>query len=157
MSMRRTFENCCGPVSSACQQGFSLVEVLVALLVLAIGLLGMAGLQTRGVSTNYSALQRSQATLYAYDIVERMRANRETARKSSWPYQIDSAEEEVSTSLPSLVQQDLNGWLGAVDDLPEGEGAVTMENLGSGRVKATIEVRWSEKGDQQQITVETLI
>lgn len=155
--MKRMHAKSFGQFFVGCQQGFSLVEVLVALLVLAIGLLGMAGLQTRGVSTNFSALQRSQAILYAHDIVERMRANRDTARQASWPYQIDSASDEVSTSLPALVQADLNGWLAAVDDLPDGEGAITMQNLGSGRVKATIQVRWDEKGDQQQITVETLL
>ncbi|MEZ4600195.1 MAG: type IV pilus modification protein PilV [Syntrophotaleaceae bacterium] len=143
--------------SAGSQRGFSLVEVLVALLILAVGLLGLAGLQNRGVSTNYSALQRSQATLYAYDIVERMRANRETARQSSWPYQMDSEAGPVSSSLPALVQDDLNGWLAALQDLPEGQGAITMENLGSGRVKVTIQVRWNEKGDQQQITIETII
>lgn len=140
---------------SACCQGFSLVEVLVALLVLAIGLLGLAGLQARGVSTNYSALQRSQATLYAHDIVERMRANRETARLSSWPYQINFGAEPSSSD--SLALQDMNEWLAAIGDLPQGEGAIAMTNLGGGRVKATIRIRWNEKGDQQLITVETIL
>ncbi|ABA89397.1 type IV pilus minor pilin PilV [Syntrophotalea carbinolica DSM 2380] len=136
--------------------GFSLIEVLVALLILSIGLIGLAGVQTRGVTTNYSALQRSQATLYAYDIVERMRANRETARLSSWPYEIDFGN-TPDGGLPTLVQQDLTGWLGSVDDLPNGEGAITMTNLGNGRIRATIQVRWDEKGDPQLITVETIL
>ncbi|MFQ5760266.1 MAG: type IV pilus modification protein PilV [Acidiferrobacterales bacterium] len=55
--------------------GFSLIEVLVALLVLSIGLLGLAGLQTLGLKFNTQSYQRTQAVLNAYDIVDRIRAN----------------------------------------------------------------------------------
>jgi len=57
--------------------GFTLIEVLIALLVLSIGLLGLAFLQGQGVKFNTDAYNRSQATLLAYDIMERMRANRD--------------------------------------------------------------------------------
>jgi len=57
-------------------RGFSLIEVLVALLVLSIGLLGLAALQVQGLRFNHDALVRTQATNLAYDIVDRMRANR---------------------------------------------------------------------------------
>lgn len=56
-------------------QGFTLIELLVAVVVLAIGLLGMAGLQTTGLSTNQSAYYRTQATNAISDIIDRMRAN----------------------------------------------------------------------------------
>lgn len=56
-------------------RGFSLMEVLVALLVLAIGLLGLAALQARGVKFNHDAYLRSQATYLAYEIIDLMRAN----------------------------------------------------------------------------------
>lgn len=55
--------------------GFTLIEVMVALVILAVGLLGMASLMTRSQQSNESAYSRSQATLLAYDIIERMRAN----------------------------------------------------------------------------------
>ncbi len=57
------------------QRGFSLIEVMVALLVLAIGLLGLAGLQTLGLKFNTQSYQRTQAVLNAYDIIDRIRAN----------------------------------------------------------------------------------
>lgn len=60
------------------QTGFSLVEVLVAMLVLAIGLLGLAALQTQGVRFNHDAYVRTNATTLAYDIVDKMRLNRTT-------------------------------------------------------------------------------
>lgn len=55
--------------------GFSLIEVLIALFVFAIGILTVAGLQIVSKRTNYEAIQRTTATYLAYDILERMRAN----------------------------------------------------------------------------------
>ena len=55
--------------------GFSLIEVLVALFVLSIGLLGLAALQATGLRLNHQSYQRTQATLNTYDIIDRMRAN----------------------------------------------------------------------------------
>lgn len=57
------------------QQGVSMIEVLVALLVLSIGLIGVAALQTSGVQGNYLAYQYTQATTLAQNLAERMRAN----------------------------------------------------------------------------------
>ncbi len=56
-------------------RGFTLIEVLVTLVVLAIGLLGLAGLQASSLKHNNNAYQRTQATFLAYDILDRMRAN----------------------------------------------------------------------------------
>ena len=61
-------------------QGFTLVEALIALLVLSIGLLGVAALQLIALQNNNNAMFRSQATYLAYDIADRMRANRDQAR-----------------------------------------------------------------------------
>jgi type IV pilus assembly protein PilV len=55
--------------------GFSLIEVLVALIILSVGLLGIAGLQATSKRTSYEALQRTTATMLARDISERMRTN----------------------------------------------------------------------------------
>lgn len=55
--------------------GFSLLEVLIALLVLSIGLLGLAALQTTGLKFNQQSYQRTQATLLSYEILDRIRAN----------------------------------------------------------------------------------
>jgi type IV pilus assembly protein PilV len=55
--------------------GFSLIEVLVALFVLSIGLLGLAALQTTGLRFNHQSYQRTQVTMLSYDIIDRIRAN----------------------------------------------------------------------------------
>src|SRR5262249_56408603 len=63
------------PSRSRRARGFTLIEALVALLVLSIGLLGVAALQLTSLRSNPSSSFRSQATLLAYDVVDRMRAN----------------------------------------------------------------------------------
>lgn len=55
--------------------GFTMIEVLIALIVLSVGLLGLAGLQSAGLRFNQSAAMRSQATQLAYDMADRMRSN----------------------------------------------------------------------------------
>jgi type IV pilus modification protein PilV len=57
------------------QRGFNMVEVLVALVILAFGLLGIAGLQIAGVKGTQSSYYRSQATVFMNDMAERMYAN----------------------------------------------------------------------------------
>jgi len=52
-----------------------LVEALVALVVLSIGLLGIAGLQITSLKANHGSATRTQAVYLAYDIIDRMRAN----------------------------------------------------------------------------------
>lgn len=56
-------------------RGFSLIEVLVALLIFSIGLIGLAGLMVVSVKVNHSAFQRSQASFLAQAMSDRMRAN----------------------------------------------------------------------------------
>lgn len=62
------------------QQGFSLVEVLVAFLVLMIGILGVGLLEGTAKRGTFDALQRSLATTIADDVIERMRSNVEAVR-----------------------------------------------------------------------------
>lgn len=55
--------------------GFSLIEVLVALLVFSIGLIGLAGLMVMSSQANHGAFVRTQATFLAHNLADRMRAN----------------------------------------------------------------------------------
>ena len=55
--------------------GFTMIEVLITIVVVSIGLLGLAGLQISGLRANMSSEDRSKATLLASDIAERMRTN----------------------------------------------------------------------------------
>ncbi len=66
------------------QRGFSLIEVLVALVVLAIGLLGLASLQMMSIKFNSDSYLRTQATTLAYDIADRMRVNSAATRAGNY-------------------------------------------------------------------------
>lgn len=55
--------------------GFSMVEILVTLIVLSIGLLGLAAMQANSMQNTHGAYLRTQATYLAYDMLDRMRAN----------------------------------------------------------------------------------
>lgn len=57
------------------EAGFTLTEVIVAVLILSIGLLGMVGLQTQAVKQTYGAEKRSLATLHANTVAENYRVN----------------------------------------------------------------------------------
>lgn len=57
------------------QRGFSLIELLVALIVFSIGLLAIAGLQTVSKAANFEAIQRTAASQIAYGLLEEMRVN----------------------------------------------------------------------------------
>ncbi len=61
------------------ENGFTLIEVLVTLLILSIGLLGLAGLQGQSLLTNNQAYVRSTATALSNDIIHRMRTSRASA------------------------------------------------------------------------------
>ena len=56
-------------------QGFTLLEVLIAMLIFAIGMLGLAGMQGIALKDNNDAYMRSQAVFFAYDMGDRVRAN----------------------------------------------------------------------------------
>jgi len=136
-------------------EGFTLVEVMVALVILSVGLLGLAGLQARGLSSSTDASLRSQATLYIYDMAERMRTNREAAISSTQPYEIDFGD-SPSASLPSLVKADLQSWLDQLATLPKGQGAVAIDKIAAG-MAVTISVRYREKGSLQTVNVDTML
>jgi len=67
------------PLSPQRQTGFTMIEVLVSLLIIVLGLLGLAGLQTRMQQAEFESYQRAQALVLLYDIVDRINYNRATA------------------------------------------------------------------------------
>jgi type IV pilus assembly protein PilV len=109
--------------------GFTLLEVLVALLVLSVGLLGIAGLQLTSLRSNHSAYLRSQATILAYDILDRMRANRAQAQSGGYNATIDDAKDLPSTDDDSSqAAADLNSWGTDVLALPGAKASVSVDS-----------------------------
>lgn len=118
------------------ENGFTLIEVLVAVVVLSIGLLGLAGLQANGMRQNHSSLLRSQATFLAYDIADRIRANRQDALDNN-AYNIAAG---ASPSSSGIAQADLTEWKAELlSKLPLGDGSVARAGA-----LFTITVTWDD-------------
>lgn len=151
-------------------RGVSMLEVLIALFVLSIGLLGVAALQTIGYKLNHQSYERTQATFQAYDIIDRMRANR-----SSGGGAINSAYDDVSlgskpgstdciatTCAPGvLAEYDIRTWNTANERLlSAGQGAIcrgTFDadlNCTVSGAMYRVGLRWKEGEEDMQLVVE---
>lgn len=120
--------------------GFSIMEVLIALIVLAIGLLGLAALQAQGLRFNQDAYIRSQATSLAYDILDRMRANRDNAADYVRvpPDPGLACDPSVAT-----VDMDLSCWFDALEAALPGADAIIQNNGVANYFDITI--RWADR------------
>jgi type IV pilus assembly protein PilV len=114
--------------------GFTLLEVLIAVLILSIGLLGIAGLQAKGLQFNHSAYLRTQATFLAYDIADRMRANMVGVTAGNYNAGAANADAQCITagsalcSTSDMAGHDLSEWNAALASaLPGGNGIVCID------------------------------
>ncbi len=142
------------------QSGFTLLEVLIALLILSIGLLGLAALQTVGMRSNQMAVMRTQVSHIGYDITDRMRANPVGVTNGDY---VIAVTDSNPTSLPDplcdaripgtdapcntaeMAIFDLNQWLTAVEEgLPGGDAEITYDAITDVH---TITVYWNEARD----------
>ena len=119
-------------ISKKLQHGTTLIEVLVSLLILAFGLLGMAGLQTVSLRNNQSAYFRTQATMFANDMVERMRANIIAVDSGGYDDVVGTATPaclSVAGCTPTqMAAQDVDEWEDAViAALPSGTSVVCLD------------------------------
>lgn len=137
--------------------GFTLMEVLVALFVLSVGLLGLAGLQTFGMKYNQQSYQRTQAIYQAYDIIDRIRAN--PAGKTAGNYDtvaagsIPTITTDCTTALCStaaLATYDINKWNTANSNLlANGRGAISTSTN-----RRTITITWLENDLPSSVVIE---
>lgn len=113
-------------MSKSQQNGSSLVEVMVALFVLAIGLLGVLAMQSKSMQFNQSAHTYSQAVYLANDIAERIRSNLESTVDYATATADDNPNCEVSAcSAVELAQWDKFTWTENVQKfLPQGSGVI---------------------------------
>jgi len=139
-----------------CQRGFSLIEIMVSLVLLTIGLLALAGLQTRGLRGSSNSYQRSQANICAYDIIDRMRANRmavyNTACAAVGGYNVT-----IGGGVPAvnaIATADLVQWKASLAFLRLGDGSVTAVvtapatcEVVKTRAAVTVVVQWDDDRD----------
>jgi type IV pilus assembly protein PilV len=119
------------------QSGTTLIEVLITVVLVSIGLLGLAGLQLTTVQNSNSSSERFEATTLAHDILERLRANRQPALAGQYNLALGEAPAGAN-----LVGEDLDEWRDALAVLPNGDGSIDVT---AGEV--TIEVQWTDASD----------
>jgi len=114
------------PARSRSARGATLIEVLVTMVIIAFGLLGMAGLQTRMQLSEVEAYQRSQALMLVNDMASRLATNRQYVTSyvtgTSTPLGTSYACDSMATA--TRAQSDLKEWclalLGAAETLTVG-------------------------------------
>lgn len=142
-------------------QGFSLIEVLISLSILAAGLLGMTALQNEALQFNQAAFTDSQAQFLINDMVERIRAN-----SGSNLYAINYTEDTPTASVDCATETctsaemavwDLAQWRGMIEStfaddgvtyLPGGESQILFNNTNQTYI-ISVRYDWSQLGEEE--------
>src|SRR5574340_1628226 len=141
--------------------GFSLLEVLISLVIMSVGLLGIAGLMTGTLKSDYSAAMRTQATAMAYNIIDRMRTNVSGATNGSYATTMPAAP-SAATSVPAtctgsgagctsttLATYDVNQWeYELAHALPQGRGSIATAATATA---VTVTVLWNDSRAKQAL------
>ena len=108
------------------QAGVGLIEVLVTLLILSTSLLALGAMQTRSLQFNQGAYFRSQANIFAYDILDRMRIN--VGALADYNSALLHVPENTAPVLAPLAAADLHAWRRNISaELPNGEGGIACD------------------------------
>ena len=163
-----------GPVRQAPRrqrpQGLALMEALVAVLLLSACALAYAALQMRGLAAGHSAMWRSKATLLAYEMADRMRANRAAVASGQYnsltaPQGPGACGSDSACTPAGMARLDYAQWSATLGrELPGGSGVVCLDASpddgsaaspgcsGSGSMLA-VKVFWSERGQVARLAL----
>ncbi|MBR0564603.1 type IV pilus modification protein PilV [Azoarcus sp. L1K30] len=130
------------------QSGSSLLEVLIAVLVLSFGLLGIAGMQASALRNNQSAAERSQVVFMTYSILDAMRANIDTTTD---PYSFRTSDYTAEAVLgdwqctapagASLAAKDAARW---INNLHANLGSSACGKVTCNLNTCTVSIRWDD-------------
>ncbi len=129
------------------QNGFSMIEILVTILVFSFGLLGMAALVTTGMRSNNVSYYRTIATQQTLDIVDRMRANLAGVRAGNYDNLAQGIPASngciaVECDAAQIATYDHAQWNTANSRLLPGGNGIVVGNLAGGFTAALM---WTEK------------
>lgn len=133
------------------QRGVTLLEVLIAVVVLSLGMLGLAGLQTNALRNNQSSMERSMAIVESYSIADAMRVDRANAESGAFNIGIDGTPTGNTFAANELIK-----WRNRLTALL---GADATGSVACNGTACTIVVRWNDQRGtagvaQQQITTQ---
>jgi type IV pilus assembly protein PilV len=118
-------------------RGFTMIEVLVSIVILSLGLLGIAGLQAFALKNSHSASLRLTATTLATDVMDRMRSNYQAVSNgeynkpdvSAYATAVSSCQSSSGCTSQERAQHDLYEWAQRVAaGLPNGIGIVCLDS-----------------------------
>lgn len=126
------------------ERGFSLIEAMVAVVILSIGLLGVAALQAKALRNNLSANERSMAVIQAYSIFDAMRANALVASAGGYNFtRTSNCTAPTSTSNPNtLALNDLSAWIVAMQS---NLGSSACGDVSCSAGACTVKVYWNDQ------------
>lgn len=149
--MNSSFSTSPTPLFVQRQTGVGLIEVLVTLLILSTSLLALGAMQNRSLQFNQGAYLRSQANIFAYDILDRMRVN--LANLNSYESDLAHVAEDSTPVTTPLAAADLNEWRRNISsELPNGKGGIACEDE-----ICTVTIVWDElnsSGEEAEDTTE---
>jgi len=137
------------------QSGFGLIEVLVALLIVSIGLLGIASLQVMALKNVGSSMERSQAVIQTYSYSDVLRANREDAGNGS-------LDVPIMTCDPENLEEDKKVQREWLTRLQEAMGPNACGQVDCNGDRCTITIKWDDSraeggSTEQQLVTETVL
>ena len=126
--------------------GFTLLEILVAMLVVALGILGVVATNVASIKMQADSANRALAGLYAQDILDRMRANKKQALGTGGApgplYNRSMGQSPPTPPLTTLASKDLSSWFTNLQrGLPAGDAAITVTSAGN----VTVTIQWNER------------
>ena len=136
------------------QHGFSLVEVLIALIIMSVGMLGIAGLFVQSLQAGRTSMFRHQAVTLAGDVADRIRANpRAGIAYAGFGADHNCVGQGVNCSEAQMAANDILIWdQEALDSLPNGDVIVAFDDAVSPPLY-TITVQWTEPGEVLNYTI----
>lgn len=134
--------------------GFTLIEVLVALVILSVGMLGIAGLYVHSMQAGRTSILHHNAVTLAGDVADRIRANPTAAAAyTAVGANNNCIDGGVDCTPAEMAAQDILIWdQQAVDSLPTGTVTITFDNTVI-PPEYEIKVEWEEPGAQLNYTI----
>ena len=138
------------------QRGFSMLEILITLVIIATALLGTASLQINAMRMNQSSQFRTQAVFMASDIAERMEANKTAAIAGNYAVSQTSTPSTAtdcstgSCDSPTLAAWDISQWENAIVSLglPQASWAVTQTDTGNPSTYKIV-INWTDRSSDK--------
>ena len=130
------------------QRGFSLVEVLIALIIMSVGMLGIAGMYVQSMQAGRTSMFRHQAVTLAGDVADRIRANpRAGIAYAGFGANHNCVGAGVDCSEAQMAANDILIWdQEALDSLPNGDVIVAFDDTVNPPLY-TITIQWTEPGE----------